>query len=74
MGVSTEVIKKRGAFFSYGETRLGQGRENVRELLNGNADLCAAIESDIRTSLIENAGKIGGSSEPVSEEATEAEA
>ena len=43
-----EVITKRGAFFSYGDIRIGQGRENAKEYLRGNPDLMGEIESVIR--------------------------
>ncbi|MGE0059642.1 MAG: recombinase RecA, partial [Dehalococcoidia bacterium] len=39
LGVETNVLKKMGAFYSYGETRLGQGRENARTFLQENEDL-----------------------------------
>jgi len=47
-GVALEVIAKSGAFFSFGDTRLGQGREKAREFLNENLDLSAEIEREIR--------------------------
>jgi recombination protein RecA len=43
-----EVIQKRGAFFSYGDIRIGQGRENAKEYLRQNPDLMAEIETVIR--------------------------
>jgi len=43
-----EVITKRGAFFSYGDTRLGQGRENAKDFLRSNLELMAEIEGIIR--------------------------
>jgi recombination protein RecA len=42
------IVDKRGAFFSYNETRLGQGRENSKEFLRQNPDLAADIEAVIR--------------------------
>ncbi|MFO3796254.1 MAG: recombinase RecA [Anaerolineales bacterium] len=42
------IVEKRGSFFSYGDIRLGQGRENAKEYLRQNPDLMAAIESIIR--------------------------
>jgi len=47
-GVDLEVISKSGAFLSFGETRLGQGRENARTFLQENADVAAEIEAEIR--------------------------
>ena len=43
-----EVVQKRGAFFSYGDIRIGQGRENAKDYLRQNPDLMAEIESVIR--------------------------
>jgi recombination protein RecA len=43
-----EVIQKRGAFFSYGDIRIGQGRENAKDYLRQNPDLMNEIESVIR--------------------------
>jgi recombination protein RecA len=42
------IVDKRGAFFSYGETRIGQGRENSKEFLRQNPDLANEIELAIR--------------------------
>jgi recombination protein RecA len=43
-----EVVQKRGAFFSYGDIRIGQGRENAKDYLRQNPDLMSEIESVIR--------------------------
>jgi recombination protein RecA len=43
-----EIITKRGAFFAFGDTRLGQGRENAKEFLKANPELLAQIEEQIR--------------------------
>jgi recombination protein RecA len=43
-----EIVRKSGAFFSYGDTRLGQGRENAKEHLRRSPDLTLAIERQIR--------------------------
>ena len=43
-----EVIQKRGAFFSYGDIRIGQGRENAKDYLRQNPDLMNEIETVIR--------------------------
>src|SRR5947209_8051972 len=48
LGVEGGIIRKLGAFFSYGDIRLGQGRENSKEFLRNNPDLTAEIESEIR--------------------------
>lgn len=46
-GVETGIIKKSGAWFYYGETRLGQGRDNVKKLFEDNVELASEIESKI---------------------------
>ena len=46
-GVAPEVIKKSGSFFSYGDTKLGQGRDKVKDVLADNPDLCEEIEAKI---------------------------
>ena len=45
LGVKYEIIKKSGSWFSYGETRLGQGKENVKALLADNEELYKEIEN-----------------------------
>ena len=47
IGVEKEIISKSGAWFSYGEERLGQGRENVKEFIRENEELLKKIEKDI---------------------------
>ena len=48
LGVEHEIIDKRGAFYTYGETRLGQGRENSKRFLKENAKIAAEIEQTVR--------------------------
>ncbi|HNZ42702.1 MAG TPA: recombinase RecA [Bacteroidales bacterium] len=48
LGVEKEVIKKSGSWFSYNETKLGQGRDAVKQLLLDNPELCEELESKIR--------------------------
>ncbi len=48
IGVARDVITKKGAFYSYGETRLGQGRDNSREFLKSNPELMKEIEDKVR--------------------------
>ncbi|HHX75315.1 MAG TPA: recombinase RecA [Firmicutes bacterium] len=47
-GCDLDLIQKSGAWFSYGDIRQGQGRENARQFLKENADLAAEIERKIR--------------------------
>ena len=48
LGAKMELITKRGSFYSYGETRLGQGRENAKNFLRENPDMASEIEAGIR--------------------------
>lgn len=50
-GVKKEIIKKSGAWFSYGDIRLGQGRENAKLYLKENEELSLEIENLIRSKL-----------------------
>ena len=47
LGVSTNVIGKSGSWFSYGDTKLGQGRDGVKAILKDNPELCEEIENAI---------------------------
>ena len=47
LGVSTNVITKSGSWFSYGDTKLGQGRDGVKAILKDNPELCEEIENAI---------------------------
>jgi recombination protein RecA len=47
LGVQYDIIKKSGSWFSYGETRLGQGRETVRNLIADNPELAQELETKI---------------------------
>ena len=48
VGVATDVVSKTGAWFNYGETRLGQGREQTKEFLRANPDIAQQLETEIR--------------------------
>ncbi|SMC21728.1 recombination protein RecA [Clostridium acidisoli DSM 12555] len=48
VGVQEEIIQKSGAWFSYGDIRLGQGRENAKQYLKENVDVSLEIENKIR--------------------------
>jgi recombination protein RecA len=48
LATQLEIITKRGAFYSYGDIRLGQGRENAKEFLRQNGDLANEIELGVR--------------------------
>ena len=51
--VACELIKKSGSFFSYGDTKLGQGRDKVKEVLAENPDLCDELEAKINEAVKE---------------------
>ena len=48
VAVETGSIEKRGSFYSYGETRLGQGRENVKGFLRDNPEMAMRMEDEVR--------------------------
>ena len=48
LGVKFEIIEKSGAWFSYGDERIGQGRENAKKFLIENIDIAQEIEDKIR--------------------------
>jgi recombination protein RecA len=51
VGLEMGIVKKAGAFFSVGEIRLGQGRENAKDYLRQNTDVADAIENQIRAAV-----------------------
>ncbi len=48
IGTAKGIVKKSGAFYSYGETRLGQGRENAKEFLLQHPEIASSVENRIR--------------------------
>ena len=48
IGVTSGMIKKLGAFFNYGETKLGQGRENAKDYLTQHPEVASQLEYEIR--------------------------
>jgi recombination protein RecA len=51
LGVEHNIIKKSGSWFSYGDTKLGQGRDSVKILFNDNPELMEEVENKIREAL-----------------------
>ncbi|MFQ5676688.1 MAG: DNA recombination/repair protein RecA, partial [bacterium] len=51
LAVNNNIIQKSGTWFSYGEERLGQGRENVKKYLIDNQDLLKKINKQVREAL-----------------------
>ncbi|NLE90571.1 MAG: DNA recombination/repair protein RecA, partial [Dehalococcoidales bacterium] len=58
LGVELGIIKKAGAFFSYGDIRLGQGRENSREFLVAHPEIAQEIEQGVRASAVTSSGEV----------------
>lgn len=56
LGVELEIVKKSGSWFSYGDTKLGQGRDAVKTLLRDNPELMAELEKKI-AAVLQNSGK-----------------
>jgi recombination protein RecA len=52
LGVDLDILNKSGSWYSYGDTKLGQGREGVKDLFKDNPELADEVESKIRTVLI----------------------
>ena len=52
LGVEHKIIKKSGAWYSYGDDRIGQGRDNVRQFLRDNPEMADEIEKKIRAILL----------------------
>ncbi len=61
LAVNLDILTKRGAYYSYGDMRLGQGRENVKRFLREHPDLMAELEDLIRDTLL------GTEEEPIAE-------
>ncbi len=51
IGLENRIIEKSGSWFSYGDVRIGQGRENAKGFLHENADLASEVESKVRKAL-----------------------
>ncbi len=56
LGVEHRIVQKSGAWYSYGDERIGQGRENAKQFLRDNPEVAQAIERAVR----ENAGLVAG--------------
>ena len=57
VAVSMDIVKKSGAWFSYGDEKIGQGREKTRDFLEQNPDILATVEAQVREKLA--AGSLG---------------
>ncbi len=67
LGAAQGILKKAGAFYSYGETRLGQGRENSKEFLTQHPEIADSIETRIRGCEPGSQAPSAGSEEPTQE-------
>src|SRR5215211_1666492 len=63
VGVASDVVSKTGAWFNYGDLRLGQGREQSKEFLKANPDVAARLETEIRGKVATIAVPVEGISE-----------
>lgn len=68
LGVKAGVVEKSGAWYSYGDQRIGQGRENAKQFLRENPEAAYAIEDKIRASHGLDFGAEGGESEELTED------
>ncbi len=69
LGIECDVISKSGAWINYGDMRLGQGRENAKQLLKDNPELC----DEIREKILEAKGLVDPQEQPQSETDTDEE-
>lgn len=59
LGVELNILKKSGSWFSYGETRLGQGRDSIKSLLLDNPELADELEAKIKEAIVSPNLKLG---------------
>ena len=57
LGVEQNIIKKSGSWFSYGDTKLAQGREALKQLLRDNPELCDELEAKVRAAMMDKANQ-----------------
>lgn len=58
VAVNMDIVEKAGAWFSYSGNRIGQGRENVKQYLKENPEICDEIEAKIRAKLLANSNDV----------------
>ena len=75
LAVEKGIVKKSGSWFSYEDSKLGQGREKVLPILKDNEELCAEIETKVREAIDKehgkNAAKPADATAPAAEETIE---
>jgi recombination protein RecA len=69
LGVAAGILKKAGAFFAYGDTKLGQGRENAKDYLREHPEIATQLEDAIRASAAIPGIALEGIPEPAAQEA-----
>ena len=52
LAVDYGIVKKSGSWFSYGETKIGQGRDAVKDFLTNNTEVCAEVEAKVREAMM----------------------
>lgn len=57
LGVEYDIIKKSGSWFSYGDTKLAQGRDGVKAMLKDNPELTEELEGLIKEAIVEKTTK-----------------
>jgi len=72
LGVAHNIVDKAGSWYSYGDDRIGQGKENVREFLKSNPEMAAEIEEKIRAKLLPKTVKAAAASSDDAEAVAEA--
>jgi recombination protein RecA len=60
LATELEIVQKRGSFYSYGDLRLAQGRENAKVFLQENPDLAEEIELTVRQQALGGLIQMGG--------------
>jgi recombination protein RecA len=69
LGVANGIVEKSGAWYSYNGTRIGQGKDNVRNFLRENKELAAEIEGRIRSQVLPQAATADEDDQPAAPEA-----
>jgi recombination protein RecA len=68
IGANIGVIDKRGSFYLYNDVRIGQGRENAKQYLKDNPDLCEELNQRIRQEVALGANSVGAAPQPEAED------
>ena len=71
LGVQHGIVDKAGSWYSYGDDRIGQGKENVREFLKKHPEMAEEIEARIRTKLLPSKAEIAEAAAEVAEKAAD---